>query len=143
MMNEEKKVQIYSYSKVWKIQKKIYTIQNFVLPMPIDPWQLLYFGVTWFVCVIIFGSLPGLKAIPAMLRHIVFPYFISRFLMTKKLDGKNPLRYAMGVIVYLFAEHGKRMEHFKMRPVQSRPVKLNWSCSQGKRLEENHVSVPD
>lgn len=143
MVNEEKKVQIYSYSKVWKVQKKIYAIQNFVLPVPIDPWQLLYFGVTWFVCSIIFGAIPGLKVIPAVLRNIMFPYFISKFLMTKKLDGKNPLRYAMGIIVYLFVEHGKSMERFQMRSTQNKTIKINWSCSQGQRLEDYHVSVSD
>lgn len=140
-MNEEKKVEIYSYSKVWKVQKKIYAIQNFVLPVPIDPWQLLYFGMTWFVCSIIFGTIPGLKIIPAMIRNIIFPYFISKFLMTKKLDGKNPLRYAIGLIVYLFVEHGKSMERFQMQSIRNKVIKINWNCSQGQRLEGDYVSV--
>lgn len=143
MENEEKKVQIYSYSKVWKFQKKIYAIQNFVLPVPIDPWQLLYFGGTWFVCSIIFGIIPGFHHIPVIIRSMMIPYFISKFLMTKKLDGKNPLRYAWGMIIHLFRERGKRIERFKMQPLHSGKIKINWNCSQGNGLEEKYVPVSD
>ena len=41
--SEQKKVTIYSYSKVWKVEKRIYAIQNLVLPVPIDPWQTAIF----------------------------------------------------------------------------------------------------
>ena len=122
----------YSYHKIWKIEKKIYAIQNIVLPIPIDPWELLYFGATWVVCNVIFGLLPGVSNIPVMIRSIMLPFAISKFLMTKKLDGKNPLRYMLGVITFLFVEQGKSVEFFQTTPDKEATIKLTWNCSEGR-----------
>ena len=44
-MAEEKKqsVTVYSYRKVWFVEKKIYAFQNIVLPFPIAPYEVLEF----------------------------------------------------------------------------------------------------
>ena len=132
--SEQKKVTIYSYSKVWKVEKRIYAIQNLVLPVPIDPWQLLYFGITWAAINLTFGALPGFSSIPVVIRSILIPYLISKFLLTKKLDGKNPIRYMIGIVMFLFCEQDKALEHFKLQPVKKRQaIKLSWNCSQGDR----------
>ena len=132
--SEQKKVTIYSYSKVWKVEKRIYAIQNLVLPVPIDPWQLLYFGITWAAINLTFGALPGFSSIPVFIRSILIPYLISKFLLTKKLDGKNPIRYMIGIVMFLFCEQDKALEHFKLQPVKKRQaIKLSWNCSQGNR----------
>ena len=125
-------ITLYSYHKIWKIEKKIYAIQNIVLPIPIDPWELLYFGATWVVCNVIFGLLPGVSNIPVMIRSIMLPFAISKFLMTKKLDGKNPLRYMLGVITFLFVEQGKSVEFFQTTPDKEATIKLTWNCSEGR-----------
>ena len=128
MEKPSEKITLYSYHKIWKIEKKIYAIQNIVLPIPIDPWELLYFGATWVVCNVIFGLLPGVSNIPVMIRSIA----ISKFLMTKKLDGKNPLRYMLGVITFLFVEQGKSVEFFQTTPDKEATIKLTWNCSEGR-----------
>ena len=130
--SQAKKITLYSYHKIWKIEKKIYAIQNIVLPIPIDPWELLYFGATWVVCNVIFGLLPGVSNIPVMIRSIMLPFAISKFLMTKKLDGKNPLRYMLGVITFLFVEQGKSVEFFQTTPDKEATIKLTWNCSEGR-----------
>ena len=129
MEKPSEKITLYSYHKIWKIEKKIYAIQNIVLPIPIDPWELLYFGATWVVCNVIFGLLPGVSNIPVMIRSIMLPFAISKFLMTKKLDGKNPLRYMLGVITFLFVEQGKSVEFFQTTPDKEATIKLTWNCS--------------
>ena len=123
MEKPSEKITLYSYHKIWKIEKKIYAIQNIVLPIPIDPWELLYFGATWVVCNVIFGLLPGVSNIPVMIRSIMLPFAISKFLMTKKLDGKNPLRYMLGVITFLFVEQGKSVEFFQTTPDKEATIK--------------------
>lgn len=129
--SEQKKVTIYSYSKVWKVEKRIYAIQNLVLPVPIDPWQLLYFGITWAAINLTFGALPGFSSIPVVIRSILIPYLISKFLLTKKLDGKNPIRC---IVMFLFCEQDQALEHFKLQPVKKgQAIKLSWNCSQGNR----------
>ena len=132
MEKPSEKITLYSYHKIWKIEKKIYAIQNIVLPIPIDPWELLYFGATWVVCNVIFGLLPGVSNIPVMIRSIMLPFAISKFLMTKKLDGKNPLRYMLGVITFLFVEQGKSVEFFQTTPDKVATIKLTWNCSEGR-----------
>ena len=132
MEKPSEKITLYSYHKIWKIEKKIYAIQNIVLPIPIDPWELLYFGATWVVCNVIFGLLPGVSNIPVMIRSIMLPFAISKFLMTKKLDGKNPLRYMLGVITFLFVEKGKSVEFFQTTPDKEATIKLTWNCSEGR-----------
>ena len=132
MEKPSEKNTLYSYHKIWKIEKKIYAIQNIVLPIPIDPWELLYFGATWVVCNVIFGLLPGVSNIPVMIRSIMLPFAISKFLMTKKLDGKNPLRYMLGVITFLFVEQGKSVEFFQTTPDKEATIKLTWNCSEGR-----------
>ena len=132
MEKPSEKITLYSYHKIWKIEKKIYAIQNIVLPIPIDPWELLYFGATWVVCNVIFGLLPGVSNIPVMIRSIMLPFASSKFLMTKKLDGKNPLRYMLGVITFLFVEQGKSVEFFQTTPDKEATIKLTWNCSEGR-----------
>lgn len=132
MEKPSEKITLYSYHKIWKIEKKIYAIQNIVLPIPIDPWELLYFGATWVVCNVIFGLLPGVSNIPVMIRSIMLPFAISKFLMTKKLDGKNPLRYMLGIITFLFVEQGKSVEFFQTTPDKEATIKLTWNCSEGR-----------
>ena len=132
MEKPSEKITLYSYHKIWKIENKIYAIQNIVLPIPIDPWELLYFGATWVVCNVIFGLLPGVSNIPVMIRSIMLPFAISKFLMTKKLDGKNPLRYMLGVITFLFVEQGKSVEFFQTTPDKEATIKLTWNCSEGR-----------
>ena len=132
MEKPSEKITLYSYHKIWKIEKKIYAIQNIVLPIPIDPWELLYFGATWVVCNVIFGLLPGVSNIPVMIRSIMLPFAISKFLITKKLDGKNPLRYMLGVITFLFVEQGKSVEFFQTTPDKEATIKLTWNCSEGR-----------
>lgn len=132
MEKPSEKITLYSYHKIWKIEKKIYAIQNIVLPIPIDPWELLYFGATWVICNVIFGLLPGVSNIPVMIRSIMLPFAISKFLMTKKLDGKNPLRYMLGVITFLFVEQGKSVEFFQTTPDKEATIKLTWNCSEGR-----------
>ena len=132
MEKPSEKITLYSYHKICKIEKKIYAIQNIVLPIPIDPWELLYFGATWVVCNVIFGLLPGVSNIPVMIRSIMLPFAISKFLMTKKLDGKNPLRYMLGVITFLFVEQGKSVEFFQTTPDKEATIKLTWNCSEGR-----------
>ena len=132
MEKPSEKITLYSYHKIWKIEKKIYAIQNIVLPIPIDPWELLYFGATWVVCNVIFGLLPGVSNIPVMIRSIMLPFAISKFLMTEKLDGKNPLRYMLGVITFLFVEQGKSVEFFQTTPDKEATIKLTWNCSEGR-----------
>jgi len=52
------------------------------------------------------------------------------------MDGKNPLRFILGIIVFLFTEQGKSVERFASVPENQKIVKLEWNCSEGIREKE-------
>ncbi len=132
---EENKIKIFSYAKVWKVEKKIYAISRFSLPRPISPYDLLAFaGVV--LCMMLFSKLiPLLAVMPVIIRYIGIPYAIVAYLTKKKLDGKNPLKYFSGCILYFFTVRGTYLQLFhRNRNMQKKEkITLNWNCSMGVR----------
>ena len=45
---ENKKIIIYSYTKVWNVEKKIYNAGNIRLPVPVEMWSAICFAGTAF-----------------------------------------------------------------------------------------------
>lgn len=132
-MDEEKRITLYSYEKVWKVEKKIYSFGNIVLPAPINPYDLLYFFV-FAVGVAVLGKLiPVITAVPIIIRFCVIPYFAARFVQKKKLDGKNPIKYFFGYLKYTFLDKGTYIEHFnKNLDKKEKEIKIDWICSKKK-----------
>ena len=128
---KSKKIIIYSYIKVWKVEKKIYAIQNLRFPFPVAPWFAGYFVGSLIFCFILSVMIPGLNWIPGVVRLGVCPYGIAKFLMTQKLDGKNPLFYLKDLILFLIFEQGTVVDHFRNIPEKERAIRLNWKCSEG------------
>lgn len=129
-MNENRIV-IYSYRKVWNVEKKIYAFQNIRLPFPINPYELLEFiGVALFV--LLLGKiLPFLTAVPTVVKYLAIPYLVTNCLMKKKLDGKNPIKYFWGVCVYCFTLRGSYLQQLKRHPKRQAKTALSWKCSRG------------
>lgn len=143
-MSSEKRqrIRIYSYTKVWKKQFKIYSFGNLVLPVPIDLVQIGYFILAIIISVVISAIFPFLSAVPVAIKFIMLPYLISQFLLRKKLDGKNPIKYFVGILFYLF-EKGSFLNRFAEHSDKEGDIKIYWNCSQGKGKRECHVSMPD
>lgn len=130
---EEKTVKIYSYSKVWKVEKKIYSIGNLAIGVGIEIADILY-TVLAIVVVLILGNLiPIINNIPWIYRFFVVPYGIMWVLRRKKLDGKNPIKYFFGLIHYLFFTKRNCIERFKQIRDKEEKIKINWVSSQGKQ----------
>lgn len=127
------RVSLYSYIKVWRVEKKIYSFQNFKLPIAINPYDFLSFLGTAVVILIIGRIFPGFTVIPTVIRFIFIPYGISKYLMKKKLDGKNPLKYLFGCVRYLFTEKGYNMQGFRKSYDRQEKIRINWECSIGIR----------
>ena len=70
-MAEEKKqsVTVYSYRKVWFVEKKIYAFQNIVLPFPIAPYEVLEFLAVVGAMLVMGRIFPILNNIPVVLRY--------------------------------------------------------------------------
>lgn len=131
-MNENNKIRLFSYSKVWKIEHKIYSFQNITLPVPINPVDLLYFCSSAFFVFIVGKIIPPITVVPVVLRLLALPYGITKFLTKKKLDGKNPIKFFIGYIYFVFIEKNSYIEKFKRNPIKGEEkLTLKWVCSRG------------
>lgn len=128
---EVSKVTLYSYSKVWKVEKKVYSLFDMILPAPINPYTIVVFILVLLGFMGLERLLPFLTKIPVILRYLVLPYLSSQYLMKKKLDGKNPLKYLFGIIIYAIFERGFYMEKFTKYPDTEETIRVNWKCSKG------------
>lgn len=129
--NTVNKVTLYSYSKVWNVEKKIYALFNLVLPAPINPYLILVYIVLLGIIMLLEHSVPFLSSIPVIIRYLVLPYGGARYLMKKKLDGKNPLKYLFGLIFFFLFEKGRYIEKFKKYPKTHENILIEWKCSKG------------
>lgn len=128
---ENKTQLIYSYSKVWKIEKKIYSFMNLRLPIAINPYDVLAFLGVSVIVMITSKILPFMMVIPSVLRVVVFPYLIATILMKIKLDGKNPIKYMMSCLKYWVCYKGKYVEGYQTHNDKTEKLVLNWYCSKG------------
>ncbi len=125
------KVTLYSYSKVWNVEKKVYSLFDVILPAPINPYTILVFIFVLLGFMGLERLFPVLAKIPTILRYMVFPYLSAQYLMKKKLDGKNPIKYLLGIILYLITERGFYIERFTKYPSVEETIKIDWKCSKG------------
>ncbi len=126
---DDKKIIIYSYAKVWKVEKKIYNLGNIIFPVPIELWNAVCFAGVVFVICIFQKIFPVITAIPVIVRLGVIPYGIMYLLRKIKLDGKNPVKYFAGVFVYLLHERYIRLERFIPFRDSGEHLSVNWNCS--------------
>lgn len=130
---EEKRVKIYSYKKVWKVEKKIYTLGNLKLPIPLNPFDLLAYGGVVLFMLLLGKIFPAITHIPAILRNLVFPYLVAKYFMMIKLDGKNPFMFFLGYVRYCLFTKGRFMQGFRTFPdAKAKKMSLNWKCSKGR-----------
>lgn len=130
-MNDNR-VKIYSYKKVWSVEKKIYSFSNIKLPIPINPYDLLAYGVVALGFLLLGKIFPFINRIPAILRYIALPYLIAAYIMKVKLDGKNPFKFFLGCIKYFFAVKGSYLQLFRKHAERkNETIRFNWNCSMG------------
>lgn len=128
---EEQKIKIYSYRKVWKVEKKVYALQNLRFPFPINTNEALEMIAVGLFIFILGYIITPINRIPLLLRLVAAPYIITQYLMKKKLDGKNPLKYLLGCLVYVFTVRGRYLQRMKSYADKREKVKLSWNCSMG------------
>lgn len=100
-----------TYEKIWKTPFKIYSIENIKLLFPINPWELLYFGIGLLIVFVLGKILPFIQAIPFVFRFILLPYGVMKFFTKIKLDGKQPHKFFFDYLVY--AVSPKKSERFQ------------------------------
>lgn len=93
---------IRSYTSIWNVEKKLYSIGDVKLPFPITGTQILWF-VSSFLIVMILRDVPPLCFIDGwFLKHLGIPVGLMLLMNKRTFDDKKPLYFLRSVCCYLF-----------------------------------------
>ena len=120
---------VYSYPKAWSIENKIYSIMNMKLIVPLYPRQILYFGAV-LLCMVLLSKLPVFAKIPLVIRYFIVPFALGNFLLKKKLDGKNPVRFFMDWLRWV-SQRSLYLERFCWKNRKMQTCRLQWYAAKG------------
>lgn len=89
-----------TYRSMWKYERKIYSLENIRLLIPVRPSEVLFFSIGLLITYLLCKVVPFLNEVPFVFRYILFPFGIMKFLTKKRFDGKMPHRFFVGYITY-------------------------------------------
>lgn len=98
---EKEKVVLRTYNSTWKFERKIYAIDKIRLLVPVNVDNAAYLILGLLITVLLLKIFPFLNGIPFIIRYILLPYGLMKFLTKKKFDGKLPHRFLIGYLEYL------------------------------------------
>ncbi len=102
-MENENRIILRTYKSVWKIPRKIYSIDNIKLFVPVDVDQAMYFIASLGITFILLNILPFLGNLPFVFKYIALPYGLMKFFTKQKLDGKLPHKFFADLVVFLLS----------------------------------------
>lgn len=98
-MDDEVKVVLRTYGSVWKIPRKLYSIDKIKLWIPIGQDQAIYFCASVGITFLLLKILPFLNALPFVFK-VAIPIGLTQFLTKQKLDGKLPHKFFLDYLSY-------------------------------------------
>ncbi|MGE5629650.1 MAG: TcpE family conjugal transfer membrane protein [Caulobacteraceae bacterium] len=111
-MTEEKDyVILRTYKSVWRIDQKIYSIEGLKLLFPVSPNEVLYFTVSVAISILMIKLIPLYGNLHFVIKYVMVPYGIMKFLTKQKLDGKMPHKFFVDFIIYKL--NPKKYYHFR------------------------------
>ena len=121
-MENESRVILRTYKSVWKIPRKLYSIDSIKLFVPVDVDQAMYFIASLCIAFLLLKLLPFLDSLPFIFKYVAIPYGLMKFFTKQKLDGKLPHKFFLDYIVFLMApgklSRFKVADDFKLKPVK-------------------------
>lgn len=137
---ENNTVRVRAYNKVWKLDNRIYAIQNLVLPVPVSTREVGYCLAAMGVMFLLQAIIPIVQYVPSVIRFLVIPIAVTQFLLKKKLDGKPPLKYFAAWINYIFTRE-EYIERFQSHTgKKNEKIKIDWFCSQGYSTTRDEIT---
>ncbi len=89
-----------SYSSIWHVDKVIYALFDFNLPVPLTVTQILWL-VSSIVFLIMFKNIPPFSFISNFaIKYIGIPVAFTWFMSKKTFDGKSPFSFLKSAIGY-------------------------------------------
>ena len=109
--NEERTIILRTYNTVWKIDRKIYSIEGLKLLFPISINEILYLGVSILISYLLIKFIPFYNKLHFVIKYVVVPFGLMKFLTKQKLDGKLPHKFFYDYIMYKIQP--KKYDRFK------------------------------
>jgi len=98
---EKDKVVLRTYNSTWKFERKIYSIDRIRLLVPINIDDAAYLIMGLLITILLLKIFPFLNHIPFIIRYVLLPWGLMKFLTKKKFDGKMPHKFLLGYLQYL------------------------------------------
>ena len=89
-----------TYSRAWNYEKKVYSFGDMRLPVAVNLTQMGYFFIGLIIAFLM-SKIPIIEEIPVLLRYLLLPFTIMKFLTNFKHDGKLPLKWIKDWFKYL------------------------------------------
>lgn len=102
MSAEKDYVILRTYRPVWRIDRKLYSIEGVKLLFPINPNEAMYMAVCIVISILFIKFIPMYNKLHFVIKFGLIPYGLMKFLTKQKLDGKLPHKFFYDLLVYLY-----------------------------------------
>lgn len=110
-----------TYKSVWSFERKIHSIEGFKLWVPVSISNAGYFILGVLVTLILSKLLPFVNRVPFIVRYLIIPFGVMKYLTKQKVDGKYPHKFFYDLIVYLLSS--KRYYRFRHIDTDKKKIK--------------------
>lgn len=100
-----------TYGSVWNIERKLYSLDGFRLPVPIVMNECIYLAVSLVITLILMKIFPFVNNLNWTMKWLVIPIGTMKALTTIKLDGKLAHKFLYDYIIFVFSP--KQYARFK------------------------------
>lgn len=122
MSNDNEEIILRTYSSVWKIDRKIYSIEGLKLLFPIIVNELPYWGASILITFLLIKVVPFFGKLHFVIKYILVPYGLMKFFTSIKLDGKLPHKFMCDYLIFML----NPKQYNRFQPVENiQNVKFN------------------
>lgn len=108
---ERQTIKIRTFNKIWRVQFKLYNIDNIKLPFAVSLWDIVLIAIGICISLIIHNIINIDYFGKAIVKYCFLPLGI-RFVLTKfQLDGKKAHKYFLDMLIFFIKP--KTYERFK------------------------------
>lgn len=108
---DEEHVVLRTYGSVWNIERKIYHIEGLKLLVPLATNEVIYIIVSLIVSIFLIKVVPFYNRLNWIIKFVIVPYGLMKFLTKQKLDGKYPHKFFVDYMIYRLGP--KKIDRFQ------------------------------
>lgn len=100
-MKEDNYVVLRTYRSVWNFERKIHSFEGIKLLIPVNINDAIYFVIGVAIMAVLSRILPFLVKVNWVVRYLIAPFGIMKYLTKQKLDGKYPHKFFCDLLIYV------------------------------------------